>query len=572
MRKLFYRMPLRYKIITAGISFVIILSSVTLFSFIPAIRSDSIEKKKQSVKDTVNISAQMIDTFRFEAENGKMSEDEAQNRALYYTGKFRFGSASEDSLWIINTEGMICSLPYREDCTGRHISKLSDPYMKDLFTNIFNRSSQSDEGFIESKAQYKTEVGNIVPVITYYKVYKPYNLIIGSSIYLDDVQSEIRMLYYNVAAFTMGISLIALLVLYFLSGAIVSPIRAIVKGISDSNLNTQLETRMKDEIGSLVISFNLFVMRICDVVREIKFSADSLASSSSELTGISVRFADKANERNNYAAEVTKTIELIMEEVDGVSTQVEAEFGKMNNLISFMNSLSEIMNRLDLSTKDAVTIIERVSDKAQQGEKSLELMTSSITKIKNRSSDLNAIVVMINEISDRINLLSLNAAIEAARAGNAGRGFAVVADEIAKLADETSGRIRDIRQIISANDAELKGGFIHVDSTAAVIKVIIESFGDIRQWVESLTEQVTHQLGTKESINNEVTQIMTMSDNIRTTSGMQKLAIYDIKTIVERMVESAESISEISGELASSAEEVSAMAETLRVKVDTFKT
>lgn len=571
MRHFIKKIPLLYKVLLTGLSIVLLFSSVTLVSVIPAIRSDSIDKKKQSVRNVVLIVFQMMETMHFEADNGKMSDDEAQSRSIYYAGKFRFGSDTEDTLWVITTGGLVCSMPYREDYTGRPVSKISDENTKGLFTKILDQAQNRDEGFVESSAQYKSEVGRIVPVLTYYRVYKPYNLIVGSSIYIDDVQHEIFLLYIRFVALTLCTAAAALALLIFLGRSISGPITAIVDGISHSDLNTQLSTKMEDEIGQLVFHFNHFVRNIKSVVVDIRDASTTMEGSAKELTDISIRFAEKANERNASAGEATLTIEAIMKDVEGVSSQVELEFDKMKNLVFFMNSLGDIMVSLEASTRDAVGTIERVSSGAHQGDESLKLMLASMNRIKDRSADLNSIVDMINEISDRINLLSLNASIEAARAGDAGRGFAVVAGEVAKLADATSQRINEIGKIINANDAEIKTGITHIETTAELIGSTIRGFDEIRQWIEALDGQVKEQLGTKENISNEVAQILDMSDNIRITSGIQKLAIFDIRSIVENMVESTESITSIAGELASSAEEVSAMSESLRGKTDLFK-
>jgi len=571
MKKVWFRMGLRGKIMIMGTASLLLFVSVTLLYFIPSIKNDSLDKKRSALKDTVEISVSLMDALMFESENGRMSEDEAASKAIYYTGKFRYGAEKMDTVWLLNSEGNICSMPFREDLVGKNISTLAKPGERSVYGEMIKLCKEKGEGFVEYRAQYKSEVTKIVPVISYVKYYKPLNLVVGASIYIEDVRNEIFFLYMKVIAATAVIFLISLSLLYITSGRIVRPIKKIALGISESNLNTVLHTELEDEIGHLVSHFNLFTSSIKGVIVEIKDSTMKLAVSSEELSALSESFAGQSEEQNRYSAEVSGTVADITHEVETIASQIDVEFEKMNNLINILNTLSDIIDGLDKSASSALVTISSISENARMGESSLRMMLESFARIEKRSGDMNEIVTMINSISDNVNLLSLNAAIEAARAGDAGRGFAVVADEISKLADATTQSINRISGIINDNDREIKEGFTGIENTVKMIETILEGFSEIKGWIEGFSSQVKVQIGTRESIQHEVVEIRDMSDRIRKTTREQKHSVLEINKLMESINKGTEAISTGAEELATGAEEVTAMSENLKEIVDIFR-
>ena len=564
-------MKLRNKIMFMGSSSLLLFAIITLVYFIPSIRDDSLDKKRRALMDTVDISVSLMEALKFESENGRMSEDEAANKAVYYTGKFRYGTEKMDTVWLLSSEGVIYSMPYREDLVGKNVFSLTVPGKRNVYNEMLAICRKKGEGFLEYNTQYKSEVTRIVPAISYVRIYKPFNLIIGASIYIDDVEQEIQFLYIKVIGATLLIAAASILLMFIASGRIVRPLGKIIDGISKSDLNTMLRTELEDEIGLLVNHFNTFTGNIRNVIIEIKDTSVNLASSAMGLSAISVTFAAQAEEQNRFSSEVSGKVMEITHEVEEVASRIDIEFDKMNNLIHILNTLSEIINRLDENTAGALSTISQISDNAVTGETSLKRMLDSFSRIEKRSDDMNEIVTMINSISDNINLLSLNAAIEAARAGNAGRGFAVVADEISKLADATSQSINHISRIISDNERELKEGFKHVNVTVRVMGSILNDFEGIRDWIEGISLQIKEQLGTKEGVQAEVREIRDMSDNIRRTTREQKASVLVINDLMRKINDGTKAISAGSEVLANGAEEVTSMSASLKERVSIFR-
>mgnify|MGYP001183678635 FL=1 len=126
MQKFWLSLRLRSKIMILGISSLLLFVTITLVYFIPSIRDAAIEKKREGLKDNVQMAVNLFEALKFEEENGRISPDEALFKGIYYTGKFRFGKDKMSTVWIINGDGGICSMPFREDLVGKNISILEN--------------------------------------------------------------------------------------------------------------------------------------------------------------------------------------------------------------------------------------------------------------------------------------------------------------------------------------------------------------------------------------------------------------------------------------------------------------
>ena len=179
--------------------------------------------------------------------------------------------------------------------------------------------------------------------------------------------------------------------------------------------------------------------------------------------------------------------------------------------------------------------------------------------------------MMINEISDRINLLSLNAAIESARAGEAGRGFAVVADEISKLADQTAGSIKDINTLIKKNFEEINRSMDRLEAANSKISGIIAGVDSIDSIINNLVAATEKQVKANETVNITASEMMEMSEGIKNRTGQQKTAMDEVVSIISTISDLIQSSAAGAEQMAETGQQVALMADTLKVKVGFFK-
>jgi methyl-accepting chemotaxis protein len=224
-----------------------------------------------------------------------------------------------------------------------------------------------------------------------------------------------------------------------------------------------------------------------------------------------------------------------------------------------------------VTVSEAAGINEDISKKAARGDELLRTMNSSMMRITESSGKMKNIVEIINDISDKINLLSLNAAIEAARAGEAGRGFAVVAEEISKLADQTAASIKEIDQYIKSNSDEISRGMASISETTSTIMSIIEGINRISLMMEEIAKTMGEQKSISGSVRENSLTVQHRAEEIKYSTDEQKKAMDEIVKSISHINELTQANASGAEEISGSSENLAAMAETLKESVEFFK-
>ena len=376
-----------------------------------------------------------------------------------------------------------------------------------------------------------------------------------------------------------GVTLVLIIIISFILGTLIirsvmhsfEQFRAGFSGVANGDMTTEIDDSRQDECGELASVFNGFVGRIKQVMAEILEMSTQLAVSSDELSSTSMSFSENAQSQAASAEEITASIEEISGGMENVATGARQQADKLVNLSAIRQELSQNVQQLQERVQNTLTLSENISDKARSGEVSLNNMDTSMKKISTSSLEVTNIIKIINDISEQINLLSLNAAIEAARAGDSGRGFAVVADEISKLADQTASSIKDIDRLIQANDAEIRNGMVNVRETVTAISDIIKGVSEIGTMMHSIDDAMKEQVDINQKANREIQEVKQRSDEIRTASEEQKIAIEEIVKSIGSINEMTQATATGAEEMTGNAEEMAGMADRLKVRIDYFK-
>ncbi len=569
------KMSIRYRIIAAGLV-IIAAFAVTVFAYlIPSLESSIMAKKKEMIQNVTRSAVSLIEKNYDQYKKGLLSENEMEKRAKEYINAMRYGSDGKDYLWINTMEGVIVMHPYRPDLIGKDITNMKDSHGKKFMKEMVDVAKAHDTGFVDYYWQWQDQKDKIVLKISYVQAFKPLNWVLATGIYVEDVKAEIFAVKIKIMAVFAGIILVSVVFLAVFSKRITSYLLEVQEGlmdVSNGNLTTRVEVRSEDEIGRMMTSFNEFVNRIHEVIKEVALSSEQLASSSTQLSSSAESFSGNSQSQAAASEEASATIEEISGAMENINSDVDLQFNNIKTLLGGIQSLNGNIMEMRERIHEAFSVSTDIAKMAQKSEDELGGISEGVERISSGSREMVNIVKIINDISEQINLLSLNAAIEAARAGESGRGFAVVADEIGKLADETGSSLKSISDLISGNEKEILNFAQGVGSIIKDISEIVTVIEKITGMMEHIELGMETELEVSNSVRDSAQHVQVGSERITVSTSEEKTAVGEMARSIEDINLKTQAIASGSEEIAGNSRELSGLAEKLKAKVDYFRT
>jgi len=525
-----------------------------------------VEQFDRSIRLETETAVSMINIIYKQQQESLLTEEQAKLQAANLLRNLRFDK--DGYFWADTTEGINVVL------LGRNVEGKSRFNDKDANGNLFIqdiiKNGIKDGGGYSDYWFPKPNEKEATPKRAYSLIFKPYNWVIGTGNWVDDIDKLVakqEQIYDSAMKKnilnTCGLILLVLIgvgmVAWYTSRKISTPIielSSIVREIATGDLRAKVEIDSKDEIGELGKAVNVMTDDLRTLIKQLAISAEQLAASSEELTA--------GAEQSALAA--TQVAESIVEVAEGAGTQLEAaETSK-----DIMGKLSSGIQDIADNTVIIVETAKKASAAAQEGgdavmdaknqmvciENSVKNSSVVVSELGERSKEIGEIVNTISGIAGQTNLLALNAAIEAARAGEQGRGFAVVADEVRKLAEQSQEAAKQITILISG---------IQSDTAKAVEAMIDET-----QQVKRGTEVVDRAGKTFDDITNLVQQMSIQTRDVSvkiqemaTGSDSMVVLVRKIDDISKNTAEQTQTVSAATEEQSASMEEIASSSHAL---------
>ncbi|MBE4583703.1 methyl-accepting chemotaxis protein [Vibrio navarrensis] len=350
---------------------------------------------------------------------------------------------------------------------------------------------------------------------------------------VEEVFMELNAAATQMMITTGVVAIIFILMGVFLANSITKPIQQIALRFTDlgkgeGDLSQRIEVKGQDEIAQLSSGFNGFIEKIHATMKEVASTSMSLSEAAESVS------AKASTTHNNSQEQRDQTIQVV--------TAINQMGATISEIASNAATAADTANQASDNTKLGREVVSKAKNVIARLADDVEATSQVVTQLATTTRDIGSILDVIRDISDQTNLLALNAAIEAARAGEQGRGFAVVADEVRNLASRTASSTEEIQKMINQLQSDAKDAVTAMDAGKTVTFEGVEATDEAVHVLVSISERIA-------DISDRNTQVATATEEQSTVVHTINQNIEEINAINEVTTSTAEELAEASRDL-----------------------
>ncbi|MEK4081273.1 methyl-accepting chemotaxis protein [Solibacillus sp. FSL W7-1472] len=537
---------------------------------------------KTNLQNSVEFTLATIEAYNSEVSKGTISLESAQEKVkgIILGEKNGDGTRNINASIDLGENGYM--IVYSQEGTRiAHPSKEGASAWDDedengiKFAQEMIKIANNGGGFTFYNSALPNNKEQIEEKVSYSKVDPNWDWVVTASTYMTDFNQPATELF-NIILIVSGISIIlGVIIIWFSANLITKPIIKVTEQmayLANGDLTKELLLiKSKDEISRLADAMNLLHNNLRNSMKKVSETSETLTSHSEELS-------QSADEVKMGSEQVASTVQELAAGSETQANNASDLASVMNTFVETVQEANESGLRIEGNSKAVLSMTndgaELMKQSIQQMEKIHSIVNESVEKVAGldkQSQEISNLVTVIKDVADQTNLLALNAAIEAARAGEHGKGFAVVADEVRKLAEQVSNSVTDITGIV---DNIQKETFIVSDSLKVGYKEVelgktqIESTGET---FEGISVAVTEMVNSITTIGKNLSEISASTQEMN--SSVVEIASVSEESAagIEQTSASVQQTSSIMEEVAGSSKHLANLAEELNTLVREFK-
>lgn len=462
------------------------------------------DEKLLATKHVVQVIHTHLTQYDNRVKTGELSVADAQRLAMQDIRHMRY--ADNDYFWINDMTPKMIMHPTNPDLNGKDLTDNKDPNGLRIFVEFVRIGREKGEGLLEYQWP---KAGQTKPVdkISYVMLFKPWGWIVGSGIYVDDVQKDLAALSIILLSVILAVVFGSLVLAWIVARSITQPVDkmlAAAQKLAEGDIDAKVDVDSKDEIGMLAQAFR-------NMTENIRTSVNSVARiAEGDLTVAITPKSEKdllSVSMLNMVDKLKAIIHHVMMTADNVAAGSEELSASSQQLSQGATEQAASAEEVSSSMEQMITSIKQNADNAQQTEK-IALKSSqaaqeggkSVAETVKAMKEIAGKISIIEEMARQTNILALNAAIEAARAGEHGKGFAVVASEVRKLAERSQTAAGEINKL-SASSVQI------AEQAGVMLDKMVPDIQKTSDLVQEISASSREQDSGAEQINRAIQQL-----------------------------------------------------------------